>query len=931
MFPMDMRKILILLLLLSAAAARSGPTEDVLAVPRRIPRHEVAPRGELLLFPVSSRWLAVAGSYDAFLNGRLLEEFGPRLALADRLYETGRTPRLSYRRLRQEVEDAWLPPRNSGGKGGFLSAWTLGEARRLREWRERLFPPRRGGDGKLVGWSYDFLYRFAAAEVAETYLPRIRDNFQDPGYFRLTASGGPVGVERRGYWVNAIGARRVPVAVRPEEKRQVQGGDLVFFTYWMLDRPLRNGERLTVESRGGERAELTYDDAGTLSRAIKVNQVGYLADAGEKYAYLGLWLGGELGPLPTGEFVGKPFHLRRAADGSVAFTGKLAPRSKLQKLKRPDGDIPLDGEEVLEMDFSEFREEGRYFVQVPGVGRSWEFVIGPDAIGRAFYVQTRGLFLQRSGIAKERAQTRWTIGIDHPWTYRGGFIPDDSQYADRIFDEKGNKADIGRHFEMVKATATDELLPGVRGGWWDAGDFDRRPYHFQVVDSLLSVYLLFPENFRDGQLDLPESGNGIPDIVDEAAWGVEVWRRAQLPSGGVGCWIESTSHPGNPDPETDAAPYYLALPTRGGSLEYSAYAAKLARAYRQCGRADLAERFFESAERAWRFAMNPANRTVSHFTMPKLGKLVYSEPEELSPSLLYKAALNLRMYRQAPEYDAVLEAADFGKVLEECRQSKMAYFLSELAEDDSIDFMRSSQYRKMVRARAAELIASQRQLAYRNVNWPMESRYFLSLAWGHGLPFLKGSYLVMAWQITGEARYRDAALLLADWMLGANPMGRSLTTGLGKVYPVRLLSLPQQAREARQPDPIPGLTLYGFTGMNDYRAASRIYRFALDARRDHRFPGININLLPRSLGGEGPIGQKECYQEIQRVIPVWRRFANLEGEAVAQNEYTVWETMAPAAAAYGALLPPGWMPPPEWKEQEPETDISKIPGYIFLP
>lgn len=62
----------------------------------------------------------------------------------------------------------------------------------------------------------------------------------------------------------------------------------------------------------------------------------------------------------------------------------------------------------------------------------------------------------------------------------------------------------------------------VCGSWRDAGDFDRRTYHFQVVDSLLSIYLLFPENFKDAQLDLPESGNGIPGIIDEAAWGVEV-------------------------------------------------------------------------------------------------------------------------------------------------------------------------------------------------------------------------------------------------------------------------------------------------------------------------------------------------------------------------------------------------------------------------
>lgn len=44
-------------------------------------------------------------------------------------------------------------------------------------------------------------------------------------------------------------------------------------------------------------------------------------------------------------------------------------------------------------------------------------------------------------------------------------------------------------------------------------------------------------------------------------------------------------------------------------------------------------------------------------------------------------------------------------------------------------------------------------------------------------------------------KYRDGAFLAFDWMMGANPMGRSMTTGLGKVYPVRILSLPMWAED----------------------------------------------------------------------------------------------------------------------------------------
>jgi len=242
-----------------------------------------------------------------------------------------------------------------------------------------------------------------------------------------------------------------------------------------------------------------------------------------------------------------------------------------------------------------------------------------------------------------------------------------------------------------------------------------------------------------------------------------------------------------------------------------------------------------------------------------------------------------------------------------------------------------SLYKQMVKKRADYLVQTQNVLAYRVINWSLDSPYFLYLGWGAGLPFQKGSYLILAWYTTGSETYRDAAYLCFDWMMGANPMGRSMTTGLGKVYPVRLLSLPMWAWRDRLVDPIPGLTPYTFNGFNNYSAASMIYSLNYKERPDHKFAGTSANLLPDSLNREPNISTADCYKIIQGQIPLWRRFANVEGNAVNQNEFSVWETMAPAAAGYGALLAPGWKPPAAWKEQKPEPDIKKLPGYIFLP
>lgn len=855
------------------------PVSTVADIPRdAVPALPV--RGGLELFPLTDEYIAVAGLYGAYWDAGIRRHFHTRLTLADKLLAAGKLPK----------------------------------------------------------WSHRFFYLYATNEIMGESLPEIRDRFIAGDRFRVLVNGEPRAVSAHGYWINAVGCKYIPRATDPRITEQTASADLIPFAYLKLASPLRPGDRVEIVTPADEKASLVFDPVVTVSRAIKVNQVGYPADAPRKYAYLGMFLG-DLGPMPVRQrFEGGDFHLRRVSDSAVVFTGKIAFRSGEQYVSSSGAAIPLTGEEVMELPFGAYTVPGRYFIEIPGVGRSWDFVIGPDAVGRAFYVQMRGLFHQRSGIEKGPPHTQWRMKKDHPVTYRGGFVTEERQYGTCFRDENGVPVTTN-HFTMIAATATDEVLPDVYGGWWDAGDFDRRNYHFEVVDDLLSVYLLFPGNFSDGQLDIPESGNGIPDIIDEAAWGVDVWRRAQLtnPSGGVGCWIEATSHPLDPDPNTDRQRYYLALPTRGSSLQYAAYAAKLARAYRKCGAQDKADLFFRSAVRAWDFAADPKNRLVTSFTPKgKTKKLTYTEPENLPVEDLFKAAINLYLYDREEKYARVLDGLPFKKVLEIQKNVKTAYFLSELVEnpDGAGFYTLAAQYRQLIRTMAREFMRSQEDLTYRNVNWRKNSPYFLFLSWGMGLPFRKGAWFVMAWAVDGEARYRDAALFCFDWMAGANPMGRSLTTGLGKVYPVRLLSLPMFAWRDTLQDPIPGLNVYTFSGMNNYQAAEMIFTVNAKARKDHAFSGVNVPMMSETMfGGKVPprLSTAECYGKLHTLVPVWRRYACLEGWAVEQNEFTVWETIAPAAAAYGALLSPGWKPAPEWKDLKPVPRREDLPGYIFLP
>ena len=70
-------------------------------------------------------------------------------------------------------------------------------------------------------------------------------------------------------------------------------------------------------------------------------------------------------------------------------------------------------------------------------------------------------------------------------------------------------------------------------------------------------------------------------------------------------------------------------------------------------------------------------------------------------------------------------------------------------------------------------------------------------------------------------------------------------------------------------------------------------------------------------------------EAISKLLPIWRRWGNLENQTVAASEYTVWETIAPAASVCGYLLTPTGTPPPV--RPAPADDVRKLPGYWAMP
>ncbi|ESA32592.1 glycosyl hydrolase family 9 [Leptolyngbya sp. Heron Island J] len=195
--------------------------------------------------------------------------------------------------------------------------------------------------------------------------------------------------------------------------------------------------------------------------------------------------------------------------------------------------------DVLMMDFSDFNVPGQYAVYVDGVGTSDEFEIGENTWRDAFYMSARGMYHQRSGIELDQPYTHYERPRPcHPEDGVGIY-----QSTVALMDTSmGLNGDLGV-FEALQATRTDEIVPDGWGGWMDAGDWDRRIQHLDVSRSFLELVELHGDYFEAVNLDIPESNNGLPDILDEALWGLDVFRRLQTEDGGIPGGIESAGHP----------------------------------------------------------------------------------------------------------------------------------------------------------------------------------------------------------------------------------------------------------------------------------------------------------------------------------------------------------------------------------------------------
>ena len=170
------------------------------------------------------------------------------------------------------------------------------------------------------------------------------------------------------------------------------------------------------------------------------------------------------------------------------------------------------GDKSWQFDFSSITTAGRYAVlDVQNNVRSPAFTIGADIYKPVLKHALRTFFYQRAGFAKQTpcAEAAWVDAASH--------IGAGQDKNARLFSDKNN-------------AATEKDLSG---GWYDAGDYNKYTnWHAYYLVALLHAYMEKPEIWGD-DYNIPESGNGLPDIIDEIKWGFDWLKKMQNSDGSV--------------------------------------------------------------------------------------------------------------------------------------------------------------------------------------------------------------------------------------------------------------------------------------------------------------------------------------------------------------------------------------------------------------
>ena len=478
---------------------------------------------------------------------------------------------------------------------------------------------------------------------------------------------------------------------------------------------------------------------------VKVNQVAYVPGAPKQAT------------LVSASTAPVAWTLRNASGATVA-SGQTTVR----------GTDALSGDPVHIIDFSAVDTAGSGYVLSAAGSNSYPFDISADPVKKLRYDALAFFYHQRSG------------------------TPIEAQYVGSQYARPAGHVNVAPNQgdNNVPCRTSCGYTLDVRGGWYDAGDQGK-----YVVNGGLSTWQLINSHERalyvsgadrtalgDGKLAIPERANGVPDVLDEARWEVEFLLKMQVPAGRTDAGmvhhkIHDENWTGLPTrPEADSQRRLLSPVSTAATLNMAAVAAQAARLFKAYDAA-FATRALAAAERAYAAAKANPNRLAT--TSDATGGGAYEDASVTDE--FYWAAAELFVttgsaaYRSDVTGSPMYRGASFNtrgydwNWVGGLGDTTLALVPNELPAADIAAI--KAKIVSFADARLAEMAAQ-------GYPAPLLAP---TTYWGStGTVTNNANVLGLAFDFTGQAKYRAGVYQTLDYLFGRNPLNQSYIAGYGE-------------------------------------------------------------------------------------------------------------------------------------------------------
>lgn len=451
------------------------------------------------------------------------------------------------------------------------------------------------------------------------------------------------------------------------------------------------------------------------------------------------------------------------------------------------------------LDFSELNRIGQYIIKVDDI-KSFPFTVSNIALTKSALSSLKGYYFLRSSIPlEEKYAGQWK---------RTGFHPD-------------NKVLV--HSSAASIERPEGFVISSVGGWYDAGDYNKYIVNSGITNgTLFSAYEDFPEYFAKLKTQIPESNNGIPDILNEAIYNLRWMLTMQDPNdGGVYHKCTNAVFDGMVMPGITTATRYVVQKSTAASLDFAAVTAQASRILKPFNKyfPGLSDSCLQSSKKAWTWALTNPNRLYEQDKMnltskPAITTGAYGDNNVTDEWIwasaeLYITTKEKQYYTSFEKFNANNKATlpSWNNVsmlgyysLIHHSQILPAFSTQEIDQLKSSVINIANQYISKVSENAFQTVMGQ---GLRDFNWGSNSN-----------AANQGVLLIKAYLISGDKKYINYALSNVDYILGRNATGYCFITGLGSKSPMNPHHRPSIADGIIEP--VPGLLVGGPNpGMQD--------------------------------------------------------------------------------------------------------------------